>query len=63
MPDIYKSSTRPVQSALQKGLVAGGGAAELAVARQLEQNKNALSGMAVFGGTSITVDTQMMILL
>lgn len=46
---IAKDAASSVQSALQNGLVAGGGAAELAVARQLEQNKNALSGMSVFG--------------
>ena len=50
---IAKDAAASVQSALQKGLVAGGGAAELAVARQLEQNKNALSGMAVFGADCV----------
>lgn len=50
---IAKDAASSVQSALQKGLVAGGGAAELAVARQLEQNKNALSGMAVFGADCV----------
>ncbi len=50
---IAKDAAASVQSALQKGLVAGGGAAELAVARQLEQNKNALSGMAVFGSDCV----------
>lgn len=50
---IAKDAAASVQSALQKGLVAGGGAAELAVARQLEQNKNVLSGMAVFGADCV----------
>lgn len=50
---IAKDAAASVQSALQKGLVAGGGAAELAVARQLEQNKNGLSGMAVFGADCV----------
>ena len=50
---IAKDAAASVQSALQRGLVAGGGAAELAVARQLEQNKNALSGMAVFGADCV----------
>lgn len=50
---IAKDAASSVQSALQKGLVAGGGAAELAVARQLEQTKNALSGMAVFGADCV----------
>ena len=50
---IARDAAASVQSALQKGLVAGGGAAELAVARQLEQNKNALSGMAVFGADCV----------
>lgn len=50
---IAKDAAASVQSALQKGLVAGGGATELAVARQLEQNKNALSGMAVFGADCV----------
>lgn len=50
---IAKDAAASVQSALQKGLVAGGRAAELAVARQLEQNKNGLSGMAVFGADCV----------
>ncbi|MFR6290333.1 MAG: TCP-1/cpn60 chaperonin family protein [Peptococcaceae bacterium] len=50
---IAKDAAASVQSALQKGLVAGGGAAELAVARQLEQNKHGLSGMAVFGADCV----------
>ena len=50
---IAKDAAASVQSALQKGLVAGCGAAELAVARQLEQNKNGLSGMAVFGADCV----------
>lgn len=50
---IARDAAASVQSALQRGLVAGGGAAELAVARQLEQNKNALSGMAVFGADCV----------
>ncbi|MBQ5702094.1 MAG: chaperonin, partial [Peptococcaceae bacterium] len=50
---IAKDAAASVQSALQRGLVSGGGAAELAVARQLEQSKNALSGMAVFGADCV----------
>lgn len=50
---IAKDAAASVQSALQRGLVSGGGAAELAVARQLEQTKNALSGMAVFGADCV----------
>ena len=50
---IAKDAAASVQSALQRGLVSGGGAAELAVARQLEQSKNALSGMTVFGADCV----------
>lgn len=50
---IAKDAAASVQSALQRGIVSGGGAAELAVARQLEQSKNALSGMAVFGADCV----------
>jgi len=50
---IAKDAAASVQSALRHGLVAGGGAVELAVARQLEQNKNGLSGMAVFGADCV----------
>lgn len=50
---IAKDAAASVQSALRHGLVAGGGAAELAAARQLEQNKNGLSGMAVFGADCV----------
>lgn len=50
---IAKDAASSLQSALQKGLVAGGGAAELAVARALEVNKNRLSGMAVFGADCV----------
>ena len=50
---IAKDAASSLQTALQKGLVAGGGAAELAVAQALEQNKNRLSGMAVFGADCV----------
>lgn len=46
---IAKDAASSVQVAMKNGLVAGGGALELAVARVLETKKNDLPGMASFG--------------
>lgn len=46
---IARDAAASLQSALAKGVVAGGGAAELSVARQLEQYRERASGMAAFG--------------
>lgn len=46
---IAKDAAASVQAAIQHGLVVGGGAGELAIARELEQVKNDLPPMAAFG--------------
>lgn len=46
---IAKDAAAALQAAVQKGVVAGGGAAELAVAEALEKRKSELSGMSVYG--------------
>lgn len=46
---IAKDAASALQAAVQKGVVAGGGAAELAVAEALEKRKSELSGMSVYG--------------
>lgn len=46
---IAKDAAAALQAAVQKGVVAGGGAAELAVAEALEKRTHELSGMSVYG--------------
>lgn len=46
---IAKDAAAAVQAAVKMGIVAGGGAAELAVAEALENRKHELSGMSVYG--------------
>lgn len=46
---IAKDAAAAVQAAVQKGVVSGGGSAELAVAAALEERKSELSGMSVYG--------------
>lgn len=46
---IAKDAAASVQAAVQYGLVVGGGAGELAIARELEDVKNDLPPMAAFG--------------
>lgn len=46
---IAKDAAASVQMAVREGMVAGGGACELAVARLLEKTKEAAAGMTAFG--------------
>ncbi len=46
---IAKDAAASVQAAIKGGVVAGGGAVEIAAARVLEKNRDALRGMAVYG--------------
>jgi len=46
---IAKDAASAVQAAVKGGVLAGGGAVELAVARELEEMKKEVKGMAVYG--------------
>lgn len=46
---IAKDAAAAMQTAVKMGIVAGGGAAELAVADALENRKHELSGMSIYG--------------
>ncbi len=46
---IAKDAAAAVQAAVKGGVLAGGGAIELAVARELEKTKKEVKGMAVYG--------------
>ncbi|WP_068748891.1 TCP-1/cpn60 chaperonin family protein [Thermovenabulum gondwanense] len=46
---IAKDAASSLQAAIKGGIVAGGGAVEIAVARELEREKEKLKGMATYG--------------
>jgi len=46
---IAKDAASSLQAAIKEGIVAGGGAVEIAVARELEREKEKIKGMASYG--------------